>query len=212
MDSVALAMAVEKTCQTGILQPAVHGRYGAVIINSILYFPFHLFEQNADFVTRFSSVLFHALSIVAFYYFIRNLFRDRIQAIFGALLLSFTPLYFNPNTYGKEHGMGLFFLLLSFIALDAAMRKSSNLLTLFACAINVFSITVRESLIWTVPLFYLFAVNPSVLHGYNLPEGIRGLFGPYHHPVFLNHTARGDSDRRLPPARTTVPLLLPETI
>lgn len=162
MDSVMLATAVEKTYQTGILQPAVHGRYGAVFINCILYFPFYLLGQNADFVTRFSSVLFHAFSAVAFFYFVRGVFADRAQAFNGALLFSLTPLYFIPDTYGKEHGMSIFFLLLAFLLLDSAIKKGSPILILFASTCYVFSITVRESLIWTVPLFALFFINPEI--------------------------------------------------
>lgn len=162
MDSVALAMAVEHTYQTGILQPAVLGRYGAVAINSLLYWPFHLLGQNAELATRISSVLFHSLSVVAFYYLIRNLFRDGVQAFFGALLLSFTPLYFNPNTYGKEHGMGIFLLLTSFIILHRGVEKDSPLTLALASLCYVLSIAVRESQLSTLLLFILLFLNPAI--------------------------------------------------
>ncbi|NTV29313.1 MAG: hypothetical protein HGA80_04450 [Candidatus Omnitrophica bacterium] len=158
MDSVALAMAVEKTFQTGILQPAVHGRYLAVMINAILYLPSYLLGQNADFTVRFSGVLFHALSIAAFFYFIRRIFQDNLTALLGALLLSFTPLYFIPNTYGKEHGIGLFFLLFSFILLDRAIKNRSTVQIALAALVNTCALACRESLVWTIPLFYLFTI------------------------------------------------------
>ena len=108
-DSVILAKAVEDVYRTGHLQPAVGGRYGIVIINSILYFPFYCLGQNADLMTRLSSVLFYALSIPSFFIFIKDLFEDHIQGFFAAILLAVTPFYLVPNTYGKEHGMSMFF-------------------------------------------------------------------------------------------------------
>ena len=74
-DSVRLAQAVEKTYKTGRLQPAVRGRYGLVVVNSLIYLPFFLLGQNADFATRFSSILFHSLSIVALFLLIKELFK-----------------------------------------------------------------------------------------------------------------------------------------
>jgi len=70
VDSVILARAVEESYRTGHLHAAVSGRYGIVLINAILYWPFYLRGQNADFLTRFSSVFFYALSIPAFFIFI----------------------------------------------------------------------------------------------------------------------------------------------
>ena len=160
-DSVVLAQAVEKTCSTGILQPAINGRYGSVIINSVLYLPFYLLGHNADFVTRFSSILFHSLSIAILFIFLKGLLNDLLIALFTALLLSFTPFYFSPNTYGKEHGMALFFLLSSFCLLQRAVRKKSLILTGLSAFIFIFTITIRESIIVTAPLFILLYFNPS---------------------------------------------------
>ncbi|MBF0522117.1 MAG: glycosyltransferase family 39 protein [Candidatus Omnitrophica bacterium] len=161
-DSVALAQAVEKTYQTGQLQPAANGRYGAVIVNSMLYFPAYLFGFNADFITRFSSILFHALSIVALFLFIYELFENEIQAVLGALLLSFTPFYFSPNTYGKEHGMSLFFLLMSFyIVVRRGVKKESSLWLALASFLYVLSASVRESILITIPLYFLLYFYPE---------------------------------------------------
>jgi hypothetical protein len=161
-DSVALARAVEVTYQTGQLQPAVAGRYGAVIINSILYFPFFLLGDNADFLTRFSSILFHSLSIVALYLFIVEFLGDRVVALFGALLFSATPLYFMPNTYGKEHGMAMFFFLFSFYSLLRGCRKNSLFWVSLASVFMGISISVRESILVMVPMFVLLAFSPAI--------------------------------------------------
>ena len=73
-DGIVLAKAVEDTCRTGQLHSATKGRYGCVLVNSIIYFPFYLLGQRADFYIRFSSLLFHALSIVAFFLLIYEFF------------------------------------------------------------------------------------------------------------------------------------------
>lgn len=161
-DSIFLARAIENTYQTGRLQPAIRGRYGSVIINSILYLPSFLLGHNADFTTRFSSLLFHSLSITVLFLFINELFANYIQAFFGALLLSFTPLYFSPNTYGKEHGMSLFFLLLSFYLLYRGIKKNALFLVGISSFIFAFSISTRESMLATLPLYFLLYLSPEI--------------------------------------------------
>jgi len=161
-DSVMLARAVENTSKTGHLHPAVSGRYGAVIVNSILHLPFFLKGQNADFTTRFSSVLFHALSIVVFFLFLYKLFADFIQAVFAALLLSFTPLYFSPNTYGKEHGMSMFFIFFAFYLLESGIQQRKPQLIGIASFIYAFAISVREAAIFLLPLYLLLYLSPEI--------------------------------------------------
>jgi hypothetical protein len=161
-DSVVLAKAVEDTYDTGIVHPAIKGRCGLVIINSILYLPFRLFGQNADFVTRFSSVLFHSLSIVALFLFVNALFKDPRHALFGALLLSFTPFYFSPNTFGKEHGASIFFILASFYLLRKGNEKNNKLLIALSSMLLAVSISVKESAIIAIPLYVLLHLSPTI--------------------------------------------------
>ncbi|MCX5666773.1 MAG: glycosyltransferase family 39 protein [Candidatus Omnitrophica bacterium] len=173
-DAVILAKAVENTYANGRLQPAVRGRYGCVLINSILYFPFYKLGQNADFATRFSSVLFHALSIAAFFLFIYEYFGNRVQALFGALLLSVTPFYFSPNTYGKEHGMSIFFFLTALYLLRRSLRKNNILLLSVSSFVLGFAVSVRESIIIAAPLYFLLYLDPQIClkpPGIRLPDG-----------------------------------------
>jgi hypothetical protein len=161
VDAVFLAKAVEQTYQTGILQPAVNGRYGAVFVNSLLYFPFHLLGQNADFATRLSSVLFHALSIIALFYFVKILLKNRFQAFAAALLFSFLPLYFIPNTYGKEHGSCLFFLLLAFYAAQKSHHNNSWKLAAASGLLYAIAVTIRESVLPILPVFLTLFLLPT---------------------------------------------------
>lgn len=170
-DSVILAQAVENTYKTGHLQPAVRGRYGSVLINAILYFPFFLAGDNADFTVRFSSVLFHSLSITVLFLFIYELFGDFFQAFFGALLFSFTPFYFSPNTYGKEHGASIFFLLLSFYLLCRGVKKRSSILIGVSGIIMALSISIKEATVITLPLFFLLYPSLAIsLTAFNIKE------------------------------------------
>ena len=161
-DSVVLAQAVENTQITGVLQPAIRGRYGSVVVNYLISLPSLIVGHNADFAIRFSSVLFHALSIVALFLFLSMLFENLNIGFFAALLFSFTPLYFSPNTYGKEHGMSVFFLLVSFIILYRGLKKESIMLIVFSSALLIFSVTVRESMLGAIPLFFLLFFDPRL--------------------------------------------------
>lgn len=172
-DSVFLAQAVENTYRTGTLHPAIIGRYGSVIINLITYFPFYSLGQNADFAVRFTGILFHALSIVALFLLVKELFNDTVIAFFSSLLLSFTPFYFSPNTYGKEHGMSIFIFLMSLYLLCRGINKRSFILIGISSLLAAFSVTIRESVMMTVPLFFLLYLGLEILK--NKRVGIKPL-------------------------------------
>ncbi len=161
-DSVVLAQAVEKTFHTGALQPAVRGRYGSVIASFLVSLPFLIFGLYSDFVINLSSILFHSLSIAVLFLFVRELFNDKRQAFYCALLFSLTPFYFIPNTYGKEHGASVFFLILSLLVLCRGVNKRSSFLIALSTLIFVFTITIRESVLVTVPLFFLLFFRPTI--------------------------------------------------
>ena len=160
-DSVVLAQAVEQAYQTGHLQPSIRGRYGAVIINSLLYLPFFLLGLNADLMLRLSSVLFHALSVCMLFYFVKAFLENETKAFFAAFLFSFIPVYFIPNTYGKEHGMSMFFLLLSFYLVYCGSKKGNLLFLSLSGFFFIFSITVRESMLITASLYVLLYFGTS---------------------------------------------------
>ncbi|MCX5712721.1 MAG: hypothetical protein NTY47_06630 [Candidatus Omnitrophica bacterium] len=48
-DSVVLAQATEKTCQSARLYPQIRGRYGSIIVNSMIYLLSFIAGKNADF-------------------------------------------------------------------------------------------------------------------------------------------------------------------
>jgi 4-amino-4-deoxy-L-arabinose transferase-like glycosyltransferase len=160
-DAVRLAQAVEKAYETGALQRQVQYRYGSVVLNSVVYLPFYLIGSNADFSTRVASVIFHSLSVVFLFLFIKSLSNKKI-ALFTSLMFLFTPLYFSSNTYGKEHGAALFILFLSFYLLELGARKESKWLLAFSSIVFVFSMSVRESMIIFTPFYFLLYLKPKL--------------------------------------------------
>ncbi|MFA5146924.1 MAG: glycosyltransferase family 39 protein [Candidatus Omnitrophota bacterium] len=161
-DSVLLAKAVEDTYATGHLHPAARGRYGSVAVNCVLHAPFFLLGHNADFTTRFSSVFFHSLSAVMLAVLIYALLGTVPGALFGGLLLSFTPFYFSPNTWGKEHGLFIFSVLLSFYLLHRGTEKDNGLWLGLSGMTMAFSVSVRESALVILPLYFLFYLSPRI--------------------------------------------------
>ncbi|KPK98931.1 MAG: hypothetical protein AMJ95_01305 [Omnitrophica WOR_2 bacterium SM23_72] len=161
-DAVCLARAVEDTLRTGHLQPAARGRYGSVFINTFIALPFFLMGQDADLATRLSSVLFHASSIAMLFLLVYELFGDFLPALFSGLLFSFVPFYFSPNTYGKEHGMSIFFVLLSFYLLRRGQRRNSYLLMGLSSFFLGFSVSVKESVVMASPLYFLLYFSPQI--------------------------------------------------
>jgi hypothetical protein len=161
-DSVFLAEAVEKTYATGVLQPAYRGRFGSVIVNLALYYPFFLLGQNADFALRVSSILFHSLSIVVLFLLVSELLGNRLAAFFTAWLFSFTPLYLIPNTYGKEHGLSNFVFLLSLYLLSQAFTRRSLLICGISSFLLACSVTIRESMLAVIPLYFFLYGRPAI--------------------------------------------------
>lgn len=161
-DSVFLAEAVEKTYATGVLQPAYRGRFGSVIVNLALYYPFFLLGQNADFALRVSSILFYSLSIIVLFLLISELLDNRLTAFFTACLFSFTPFCFIPNTYGKEHGLSNFVFLLSLYLLSRAFTRRSLLICGISSFLLACSVTIRESMLAVIPLYFFLYAKPAI--------------------------------------------------
>ena len=149
-DAISLAQAVEKTFQTGKLQPAINGRYGSVILSSVTYIPFWLSGKNADLAVRLSGVVWYALSISFFYLFLLNFFSSAKIAAYSSMLLLSAPIYLSPNTFGKEHGMALAFFFLACYLLFKGKRFYAA-----SAAALIFSLTIREAILVLFPFYFL---------------------------------------------------------
>lgn len=154
-DAIVLAEAVEKSYLTNTLQPAINGRYGAVVLTSIVYFPFWLFGMNADFATRLTAALFYAASIPVAYLFLNLLFHNKRTAIYAALIFAVHPVYLSPNTFGKEHGIAFFFVLLSFATLIYGLQKKHQRYLIISGIVLAISHTIREATLFFIPFYLL---------------------------------------------------------
>ncbi|MBI4147707.1 glycosyltransferase family 39 protein [Candidatus Woesearchaeota archaeon] len=157
-DAIVLAQAVEQSFETGSVHPAVNGRYGAVVLTAIVYLPFWLAGKNADVAVRFASVLFYALSIPAAFLFVRKLFGNVRTGVYAALLFASAPVYSSPNTFGKEHGMALFFVFLSFYFLLKGLQDKVPRYLVYSAVVLVASHAVREATLYFLPLYGFLAV------------------------------------------------------
>ena len=124
-DSVQLAIATEKTLETGKLHPIVGGRYGLVLINAIAYSPFYILGiQSSEFVITVTTIIFASLAVLMLYLFMKELFDKKFIAITSSLLFSFYPLFFSVSTFAKGHAFSVFFILLAAYSLLKALNTA----------------------------------------------------------------------------------------
>ncbi|MCX5712720.1 MAG: hypothetical protein NTY47_06625 [Candidatus Omnitrophica bacterium] len=94
--------------------------------------------------------------------FIRQIFFSNAVAFFSASLFSFVPYYFIPNTFGKEHGMALFFMLLAFSLVLSGIRNNSCFILAVSALIYCVSVAVRESVLTVLPFYALLFFSPRI--------------------------------------------------
>lgn len=166
-DSITLANAVDNTFAAGKLQSATDGRYGAVILTSIIHFPFYLANFRAEFAVILAGVLFHALSIAFLWLWLRSRNVSRFPSIAVSLLLMVAPLYLSPNTYGKEHGMAVALFFAGLYFLECAFRTDNRWLFVFSSILAVGSLSVRQSMLVYLPIFVLVFFSPHIANTVN---------------------------------------------
>lgn len=158
LDAIFLAQAVEKGYAGDGWD--THWRFGAVLANALVYFPFWLAGENAERATILASILFDAASIAVAFLFLERLAGDRLLAALAAGLLAVVPVYTIANTFGKEYGLALLLVLSAFhLALRAratasAPRAAASGLC-FACAY-----TVWEGLLALTPIYLVVLCAP----------------------------------------------------
>ena len=146
-DAIVLAEAVEKSYATFRLHPSTNYRYADVIIVSIFYFPFWLAGQTADFAVRLTGIVFYSASIGVLYVFLKKFTNNTLLALTASALLAVHPIYLSPNTFGKIHGISLFFLFLSFWLILSPSRKNLAISAIAYAA----GIASRESILFFLP-------------------------------------------------------------
>ncbi|MFH1404199.1 MAG: glycosyltransferase family 39 protein [Candidatus Altiarchaeota archaeon] len=164
-DSVIGARAAEDTLATGRLHylQGELGYPGEAVLMTLTYAVFKLLgATSAESAVLFAGVLFGALCIPAAYLLARRLFNSDYAGIYAGLILTFLPVHLSLSTYGKGHGMELFFLLLSaYVVLEAGERKSLRLLALASCLLG-FTMAIRQTSALLFPAFILLYAHGSM--------------------------------------------------
>lgn len=143
MDAVAIAESVEKSYEERTVNYYFDG-YGVIVADLLLYMPYTLLTNNksAEFIVNFSSALFGALAVVMNYLFFRELAGREYSSFWSSIFLSFTPIFLSVSTWGKEHALSLFIVLLSIYLLARGIKRESNkcmIISAFVLGISPFA-------------------------------------------------------------------------
>ena len=112
-DSIELSRAVMKTIETKSIHPAVGGKYGFVLINTLSYLLFRNIISDIDYILNLTTIIFASLSIGILYLFIKKLTSNNRLAILTSILFSLNPLFLSVTVYAKSHALAFFFAILS---------------------------------------------------------------------------------------------------
>ncbi|MBP7163935.1 MAG: glycosyltransferase family 39 protein [Candidatus Omnitrophica bacterium] len=111
VDCLGLAIAAEKSLASHQLH-FMHGHgYPLISILGIIFFGIAKLLSVTDPViaVNFMNVFFSSISLIPFFFFLKNLFDDK-TAILSSLLLCVNPLFLSTSIYGNSHSPFLFFL------------------------------------------------------------------------------------------------------
>jgi hypothetical protein len=167
-DSVRLAQAVERSEEQQSLaplllhDPPVPGRYGAVLVNWLLY----AIAKRAWGVTSAEPVLlvsaaaFGAIAVGLLYLAARQTGVGRAAAAGAALFFSLTPIVFSETVGAKEHGLAIALALGAYTLAQRAGAVPSALLATFSGLMIVAAGFVREAaLLVALPCLLLLVLS-----------------------------------------------------
>lgn len=158
-DEVLLARAVETTVEKAHLTGAFNGRYGAVVLNLLLYLPWNaLSGQSAEKIVPLAGVLTGALLVSTLYLLVLDLTGKKLPAVLSSLFLNFNFLFLTTSTTGKENTAQLFFTVLGLYLLLAGAARGSWPRKAAGAAAFAYSLSIHEAGIPLIPLVVLFLV------------------------------------------------------
>jgi hypothetical protein len=127
VDCLGLTVAAEKSLETHKLHfNAGHG-YPLILFLSIIFISIANVFNVADPVTavNFMNVFFSSISVIPFFFFLKNLFNAK-TAILASLLLCINPLFLSTSIYGNSHSPFLFFMFASLGLLTIFFKSHST--------------------------------------------------------------------------------------
>lgn len=164
-DSVQLAVATEKTVETGETHAAVHGRYGLVLLYALAFAPFRYLAgvESSALVITVMTALLSSLAVGMLYLFAFRLTGKWFAGFCAALLLSLNPVFFSVTTYAKSHGPALLFVLLSGYALLRGLEEKGLKWWIVSITSGLFSLLVRGDSVLFLAMFGVLALVSSRL-------------------------------------------------
>lgn len=171
-DAVRIAQATEASYETGELHGQVNGRPGSVITSLLFYVPYRWWtgQTSAEQSVLLANLVLASLAIALLYPMLRLLFEDRVEAaqderftaFAAALLLGVSPILLSITTYGKPHGIELFWTVSTFACLLAFdLRQKHRWLVAGALTMGA-ALLSREAALLFLPLYALVALRPTL--------------------------------------------------
>jgi hypothetical protein len=163
-DEVLLARAVEGCFDQHRLLPSFNGRYGAVLINLVLYTPYRLLTgERAERVIPFTGILTGALLVAGILLLARELTRDGVAGGLAAAFGGCSTLFLTSSSTGKENTPQLALVVLAawLVARGAARRSFAP--RLGGIVLFALGLTMHEAGVALVPAF-AFLIVACALH------------------------------------------------
>jgi hypothetical protein len=157
LDAIYLAQAVEHLYDGVWL---FGWRFGAVLANALVYFPFWLAGESAERSTVIASILFHALSVPVAFAFVARLSRSPLQAALAAGLFAVAPVFTIANTFGKEYGLAMLVVVAAFERAVAAHDRGRAAPAAVSGLLFALSYTVWEGLLLATPIYLVLLFAP----------------------------------------------------
>ena len=158
-DEVILARAVEATAEKAHLMGGFNGRYGAVLLNLLLYLPWKAVSgEGAERIIPLTAILTGALLVSTLYLLVLDLTGKKLPAVLASLFLNFNFLFLTTSTAGKENTAQLFFAVLGLHLLLAGAKRGSWPQKVAGAAAFAFSLSVHEAGIPLIPVAALFLI------------------------------------------------------
>ncbi|MFA5260523.1 MAG: glycosyltransferase family 39 protein [Candidatus Omnitrophota bacterium] len=168
-DCLGLAIAAEKSLENHKLH-FMHGHgYPLISILSIIFLSIaRVFAvQDPIIAVNFMNVFFSSISVIPFFFFLKNLFNEKV-AILASLLLCFNPLFLSTSIYGNSHSPFLFFIFSAFWLLTIYF-SSHSIKHLFLTAL-FFGLSgaarIQDMAAMIIPVSFLYIV---LAHDSSLP-------------------------------------------
>ncbi len=153
-DEVQLARAVEGSFETSRLQPAVKGRYGAVLLDLALYAPWHAITgASAEHVVPFAGILGGALLVASLLLLAREMTGDDLAGWVAAAFGASSTVFLTSSSTGKENTPQLAFFVFAAWLVSRGARTRSVPLRLAGTVIFAFALTIHEGGAVLVPPF-----------------------------------------------------------